>query len=108
MHRCQTAEKLYTQGCYIVFRNQRLGVWVLAQPHLDRWYTWHHDPTQPHPLASRIDDDYAACAYVDFCPWCGVRLVDDPDFAGADEVYQLLTRKRPSREAPRLGCKGNP
>ena len=92
-HRCPDAEEAYREGVAQVFFDVDEACWYLAPPDPEDFAPWWDDRTLPHPLLERYVDAYHVAVDVDFCPWCGLRLADDPDFAGADAVYQTIMRQ---------------
>jgi hypothetical protein len=101
-HHCDGADRHYADGTALAFFDVDVERWFLAHANLVPLVVWRQDETSPHPLLSRFASEYRSCMEADFCPWCGLRLVDDPDFAAANALYELSTQHaRWRKDAPR-------
>jgi hypothetical protein len=77
-HQCEGADHQYAAGVALLFYDVRLREWRLAKPDAEEYRAWDRDRHAEHPLQYRIDAHYAWVMAVDFCPWCGLELSEDP------------------------------
>jgi hypothetical protein len=81
-HRCAGSDQQYEDGeAVIFFAWSEDDVWVLCIPDDDAWHDWFERPSpETFPLQSRQVLGYGSYTAIEFCPYCGMPLAEDPAF----------------------------
>jgi hypothetical protein len=89
-HRCRQADACYDDGLAMVYFDIQCATWTLVHANRRVWRAWWDDRTRPHPLWSAYGADYWVRLTISCCPWCGMRLAEDPNFLAAERQVEAL------------------